>query len=259
MIAPASFHRNIPVSDLFNLPQQQEALARLKYVISSKGFGVFTGSPGTGKSSMVRFLESSLDKARYLFCYINDADLKPKCLYSRLLNSLSVQPSGFVDRMKKQFREAITNLNDTQGRFMVVVIDNAQDLPDQTIRELRYTLNFDMDSKCLLSLILVGQPELWDTLRLRRFEPVYQCITAHYRLPALDETQSHEYIRHQMGLSKTNMVFPENVVKRIYQFTHGIPRIINNICRHCLIDLESNGMELVDDTVLDRVLGEFQV
>lgn len=75
MIAPASFHRTIAVTDLFNLPQQQEALARLKYVISSKGFGVFTGSPGTGKSSMVRFLESSLDKARYLFCYINDADL----------------------------------------------------------------------------------------------------------------------------------------------------------------------------------------
>jgi len=83
-------------------------------------------------------------------------DLKPKCLYSRLLNSLSVQPSGFVDRMKKQFREAIINLNDTQGRFMVVVIDNAQALPDQTIRELRYALNFDIDSKCLLSLILVG-------------------------------------------------------------------------------------------------------
>lgn len=116
-----------------------------------------------------------------------------------------------------------------------------------------------MDSKSLLSLILVGQSELWDTLRLRRFEPVYQCISAHYRLPSLEEGQSLEYIRHQMSLSKANMVFPENIVKRIYQFTHGIPRIINNICRHCLIDIEANGMELVDDTVLDRVLGEFQM
>ncbi|MDD2503018.1 MAG: ATP-binding protein [Clostridia bacterium] len=134
-------------------------LCRVAGISKSPEIVCLTGSPGTGKSSMVRFLESSLDKARYLFCYINDADLKPKCLYSRLLNSLSVQPSGFVDRMKKQFREAIINLNDTQGRFMVVVIDNAQDLPDQTIRELRYALNFDIDSKCLLSLILVGKTE----------------------------------------------------------------------------------------------------
>lgn len=259
MIAPASFNKSIPVTDLYDLSQQKESLARLKYVVSSKGFGVLTGVPGTGKSSMIRSLEASLDKSRFLFCYINDADLKPKCLYARLLYSLSVQPAGFVDRMKKQFREAVLSLNESQGRFMVVVIDNAQDLPDQSFRELRYFLSFEMDSKCFLCLILVGHPELWDTLKLRRFEPVYQCITAHYRLPALDEEQTIEYIRHQMKLSDASMVFPDSIIKRIHQFTHGIPRIINNICRHCLIDLEANTMELVDDNVMDRVLGEFQL
>ena len=258
MIAPISFVKQIPVADLHTLEHQQEALARLKYIVSTKGFGLLTGSPGTGKSSIIRSLEASLDKTRFQFCYINDADLKPKCLYSRLLQTLSVQPQGFVDRMKKQFRDAIVNLYEAQSKLLVVVIDNAQDLPVQTIREFRYVLNYDIDSRSLLALIPVGQPELWDTLKLRSFEPVYQCMTACCRLPALEEQQTREYIRHQLALSKVGMLFPDDMVKRIHQFTHGIPRLLNNVCRHCLIDLESNQLDLVDKAVVDRVLSEFQ-
>jgi len=258
MMAPASFVKQIPVADLHPLEHQQEALARLKYIVSTRGFGLLTGSPGTGKSSLIRSLEASLDKTRFQFCYINEADLKPKCLYSRLLHALSVQPQGFADKMKKQFRDAITNLHETQGKQLVVVIDNAQDLPVQTIRELRYALNHDMDSRNFLTIILVGQPELWDTLKLRSFEPVFQCLTTCCRLPGLEETQTKEYIRHQLSLSKIAMLFPDDMVKRIHQFTHGIPRLINNICRHCLIDLETNQLDLVDRDVMDRVLSEFQ-
>ena len=109
-MAPSSFIRNIPVQDLLSFPQQQEGFARLKFTVSSEGLAVFTGSPGTDKSSMIRLLESSLDKSRFLFCYINDADLKPKFLYSRLLTALSVQPPAFLDKMKKLFKEAVISL-----------------------------------------------------------------------------------------------------------------------------------------------------
>jgi general secretion pathway protein A len=258
MIAPSSFLRDIPVKDLLSTPQQRESFIRLKYTISSKGFGVFTGTPGAGKSSMVRLLESSLDKSRFLFCYINQADLKPKSLYARLLSALSVQPSAFIDRMKKQFKEAVLELYNSQDRLLVIVIDNAQDLPVQTIRELRYLLSFEIDSKSMLCLILVGQSELRDTLKLRTFEPVSQCITTHCRIPPLDESQTKEYIIHQLKLSDMPMLFPDDVVRRIHQFTSGIPRIINNICRHCLIDMEYSKLELADNQVLDRVLAEFQ-
>ena len=258
MIAPLSFLREISTEDLLSLPQHREALARLKYVLSSKGFGVMTGSPGLGKSSVLRMLEASLDKSRFLFCYINDADLKPKTLYAKILFALSVQPSAFLDRMKKQFRDAVISLFDTHDRLPVIVIDNAQDLPVQTIREFRYLMSFEIDAKSMLALILVGHPELRDTLKLRSFESVSQCITAHYRLSPLDEKQTYDYIAHQLKLSHASMLFPEDVVKRIHQFTSGIPRVINQICRHCLIDMESNQLELADHQVLERVLSEFQ-
>lgn len=258
MIAPYSFLRDIPVKDLLSIPQQREGYARLKYTISSKGFGVFTGIPGAGKSSMIRLLESSLDKSRFLFCYINEAELKPKALYGRLLTALSIQPSAFIDRMKKQFKEAVIELYNSQDRLLVIVIDNAQDLPIQSIRELRYLLSFEIDSKSMLCLILVGQPELRDTLKLRTFEPVSQCITTQCRIPPLDESQTNEYIIHQLKLSEMSMLFPDDVVRRIHQFSSGIPRMINNICRHCLIDMEYSKLDLVDNQVLDRVLSEFQ-
>ena len=255
MIAPRSFTHDLPVCDMLALPQQKEAFARLKYIVSSRSLGVLTATPGAGKSSLIRMLESSLDKSRFLFCYINDAELKPKSLYSRLLQALCVQPPAYLDRMKKLFRDAIMGLHD---RLLVIVIDNAQDLPVATIREFRYLLNFEMDSKSMLALILVGHPETWDTLKLRTFEPVLQCVAMHYRLPGLDESQTKEYIAHQLKLSEVAMLFPDEIVKKIYQYTSGIPRLVNKLCRHCLIDLESNHLELVDNQVLERALFEFQ-
>lgn len=255
MIAPRSFLHELPVSDLLALPQQKEGFARLKYVVSQKALGVLTAVPGAGKSSLIRMLESSLDKSRFLFCYLNDSDLKPKSLYAKLLQALLIQPPAYLDRMKKLFRDAVTSLHD---RLPVIVIDNAQDLPATTIREFRYLMNFEMDSRSLLALILAGHPELWDTLKLRTFEPVLQCVAMHYRLPGLDEAQTKEYIVHQLKLSEVAMLFPDEIVKKIYQFSSGIPRLVNKLCRHCLIDLEANHLELVDNQVLERALFEFQ-
>lgn len=258
MLAQQSFLRDISVKDMLELPQISEGFARLKYIIASKGLGVITGAPGLGKSSLIRLLDSSLDKSKFLFCYINDADLKPKNLYSHLLCSLSVQPAAYIDKMKKQFKEAVVNLYQSHDRVLVIVIDNSQELPMQTLREFRYILNFDMDSRSLLTLLLIGHPEIWDTIKLRSFEALRQCVATHYRMQPLNEDQTKEYIVHQLNLSNISMCFPDDIVKKIHQFTSGTPRVINSICRHCLIDMESKDLSLMNNDVLERVLNEFR-
>lgn len=255
MIAPRSFINDIPVTDLFAFPGQKEGFARLKYIVSARSFGVLTGVPGTGKSCIIRMLEASLDKSRFIFCYINDAKLYPRVLYAKLLAMLCIQPPAYLDRMKKLFGDTVAGSHD---RLPVIVIDNAQGLPDQTIREFRYLMNYEIDSKNMLALILVGQPEAWDMLKLRTFEPVFQCVSTHYRLPSLDDPQTKEYIIHQLKLSEMTNCFPDEIIKKIHQYTSGIPRLINKLCRHCLIDLEHNHLELVDNQVLERALFEFQ-
>jgi type II secretory pathway predicted ATPase ExeA len=257
MIAAKSFTRSVPVADLAPIPQQEEALARLKYIVSTKGIAVVIGPPGTGKSTVVRSLEAALDKTRYLLCYINDANLTPKTLYTILLTALSVEPPVYLERMKKQFKEAAAELHDTQGKVLIVVIDNAQDLPKATIVELRYLYSYDIDSKSIMAILLLGHHDFWDTLRLRVYEPVMQCVNTHFRITQLSEAQTSEYIRHHLALSGLKMSFPDDVVKRIHQFSGGIPRAINNFCTHCLIDIEGNQQEIVDNAVLDRVMADY--
>jgi len=257
MIAPKSFARGVPVTELAVISQHDEALARLKYIVATKGIGVVTGPPGIGKSTVVRRLEAELDKTRYLFCYINDADLTPKTLYTALLTALGVEQPVYLERMKKRFREAAVELHDTQGKILIVVIDNAQDLPKATIVEIRYLYSYDIDSKSIMAILLLGHHDFWDTLRLRIYESVTQCVGTHYRIPPLSEPQTSEYIRHHLSLSGLKMSFPEDVVKRVHQFSGGIPRVINRLCMHCLIDMEGHGFEIVDNQVLDRVMADF--
>jgi len=256
MIAVKSFSRSVPVTDLASIPQQAEALARLKYIVSTKGIGVVTGSPGIGKSTVVRSLEAALDKSRYLLCYINDANLTPAALYMNLLAALGVEPPAYLAQMKKQFREAAVELHDTQGKVLIIVIDNAHDLPKATIVEIRYLYCYDIDSKSIMAILLLGHHEFWDTLRLRVFESIAQCVGTHYRMGALSLPEAGEYIRHHLALSGLKMVFPDDVVKRIHQSSGGIPRVINKLCTHCLIDMEGHQLEIADNTVLDRVLAD---
>lgn len=256
MLAPLSFQRTIPVGDMITTPQQEEGLARIRYNITMRGFCVITGIPGLGKSGMIRKLKASLDKSKFILCYINEAEITPKVLYSRILNALEISPASFLDKMKKQFQEGVSSLYLMQERQLVIVIDNAQELPHQTLKELRYLFSFEIDSKSLLSLILVGHPPLWDTLKLRSYESLFQFVNVHFRLSPLDSSQTKEYMIHQLKLSDIPMCFPDEEIQKIFQYSSGIPRIINSICRNCMLDMASNKMELVDSRVLERVLND---
>jgi|LSQX01.1.fsa_nt_gb type II secretory pathway predicted ATPase ExeA len=256
MIASNSFKQGIAVDSLYLSSQHKEAVARLKYVVNSKGFGVLSGHPGTGKSTIIRSLDSSLDKNKYVVCYINESLLKPATLYSRILDSLNIKPLSFLSKLKKQFKDSVYSLYKSQNKSLVIIIDNAQALPESTVKEIRFLIGFEMDSFSPLSIILAGHSDLWDTLKLRSFELVFQCISNHYRLMPLDERQTQEYIVHNLKLSDQNMLFPEDVTKQIYSYTRGIPRIINRVCNDCLLDMEQHDLEIVDSTVLERVINE---
>jgi general secretion pathway protein A len=123
MIAPFSFRRDIPADSLFLSPQHKEAVARLKYIVQSNGFGVLTGHPGSGKTTVVRYLEACLDKNKYIFCYINESSLLPAALYSRILDAMNVNPYAFTVKLKKQFRDNVSNMYKSQNKSPVIVID----------------------------------------------------------------------------------------------------------------------------------------
>lgn len=258
MIAEKSFRRDIETNNIFISENHKEALARLDFVVKNRCMALLTGDPGAGKSTIIRTFTKKLDASKYCVCYINNSELTPKALYSEVLYSLSVTPFTFLPQIKKQFSEVVINIFKNHNKQPVIFIDNAQSLPIQTIYEIRYMLNFEFDSMSPMSLILIGQPELFATLRLRTFEALFYRLSNHYQFRGLSQKQTGEYILHQLKLSNLSMLFPDDITSKIWSRSRGLPQIINTICTHCLIDMEANSLNLVDNAVLERVLTDLQ-
>jgi len=258
MIAEKSFRRDVETENIFLSNQHQEALVRLEYFVRNMYVSLLTGEPGVGKSTLLRTFIKKLEPSKYCICYINNSDLTPKTLYTDVLHSMSVAPFAFLPMIKKQFSEVAMDVFKNQNKRIIVFIDNAQSLPIQTLHEIRYMLNFHYDSMSPVSLILIGQPELFATLRLRTFEPLFYRLSSHYQFKGFNQKQTGEYILHQLSLSNLNMLFPDDVVAKIWSRSRGLPQLINTICLHCLIDMEANSLNLVDNDVLNRVLIDLQ-
>lgn len=258
MIAQNSFKRDTPINDIFMSEQHKEVLARTEFVVNNNGIFLLYGESGSGKSTIVRAFLSKLDSARYCICYINNSSLTPKDLYSIALESMAVAPYSLLSKVKKQFYQVAADVFKNHKKQLVVLIDNAQSLPANTISEMRYMRGFEYDSMSPMSLILVGQPELLPTLRLRTFEPLFYRIDSQYHFKGLSQKQTSEYINQQLSLSGLSMLFPEDVVSKIWGRSKGLPQIINMICKSCLIDMEANSLPLVDNSVLERVLTDLQ-
>ena len=167
MIAEKSFKSNIPTDDIFMDKQHKEVLARIEFVIQNCGIFLLYGETGSGKSTIIRTSISGLDSSRYFVCYINNSRLTPRNLYGSILESMAVEPYSMVSKVKKQFYQVVTDVFNNHQKQPVVFIDNAQSLPVETINEIRYMRSFEFDSVNPMALILVGQPELLPTLRLR--------------------------------------------------------------------------------------------
>jgi general secretion pathway protein A len=258
MIAGNSFKSNIPTRDIFTTDQHKEVLARTGFVVENHGIFLLYGESGSGKSTIVRTFISQLDPSRYCICYINNSRLTPKDLYSSILESMSVIPYLLLSKVKKQFYQVISDAFKNHQKQLVVFIDNAQSLPAQTISEIRYLRSFEFDSISPMSLILVGQPELLHTLRLRTFEPLFYRINSQYYFKGLSQKQTSEYILQQLSLSGLSMLFPDDVSAKVWGRSKGLPQIINTICTSCLIDMEANSLSLVDHAVLERVLADLR-
>lgn len=258
MIAKRSFKSNVSTNDIFMEEQHKEVLARIEFVIQNCGIFLLYGETGSGKSTIVRTCVSGLDPSRYSVCYINNSKLAPKDLYGNILESMAVNPYSVVSKVKKQFYEVVTDIFNNHQKRPVVFIDNAQSLPVETINEIRYMRSFEFDSVSPMALILVGQPELLPTLRLRTFEPLFYRINSMYHFKGLSQKQTSEYIAWQLSLSDMSMLFPDDVIAKIWGCSKGLPQIINTICTSCLIDMKANSLNLVDNDVLKRVLADLQ-
>lgn len=240
---------------LYESVKHKEGLARLRLMVQENYLGLLTGEIGSGKTTLIRYLVQEIDPHFYSPVYISMAGLKPKDFYGELLRHIGEEPPFSLVKAKRLWLERLESRNKQGEKQLLVIVDEAQDLSDNMILELRFVMNHQMDAKSLFPLILVGQPEIRQKIRLKKYEAIQQRINLTYHLSGLTKEETIAYIRHQMKMvDATVPLFSEGAMQLIYGASQGIPRIINQVCVQALFDAASRGHEIIEDNHIQRVL-----
>ena len=207
------------------------------------GFIKITGEVGTGKTMLCRTLLKTLND-NFITAYIPNPFLPPLELYIALADELNIEHQeniGLHQLIKLITSRLISLIN--QDKKVILLIDEAQALPDDSLEALRLITNIETEKFKLIQIILLGQPELDERLNLKQFRQLKQRITFSYTLKPLDYETASGYISHRLtkaGYSGPSC-FKTDAVKYIFNSSRGIPRLLNILCHKSLMAAYGKG------------------
>jgi type II secretory pathway predicted ATPase ExeA len=231
---------------LFESPQHREALARLEYAVDEKDLALLAGDVGSGKTTLSRALIDRIGESRPVVLLINPL-LTPAQLLRAVATGLGIVPKYYRNELLDQIHTRLYELYE-EGREPVVIIDEAQLLPKRaTFEEIRLLTNFQLDDQNLLSVILIGQPEIEQRLAHRSYAALRQRIGIRYRLGPLSGEETARYVAHRISVAGgTAVPFTPEALEEIYRVTGGVPRLINTVATTALLDAFGEDESLVD-------------
>ena len=222
---------------LFHSTKHREAFNHLHYGIRErKGFVQLTGEVGAGKTTLCRALLEKLD-GNFSTALILNPVMSGNELMKAIATEFGLQVKGY-DRL-----ETMAVINDfllkqaLAGRESVLIVDEAQNLTEELLEQVRLISNIETDDRKLLQIVLMGQPELRDRLNSPRLKQLRQRITVRYHLNALTRTEVGQYIQHRLALAGSNGVpaFTGPAIWRVFGYSQGVPRLVNAICDKALL------------------------
>jgi len=243
----------------FSSSQHDEGLMRLVYSIEEKkGASVLTGGFGCGKTLLVYTLINKVLQGLYKFALVSNPLLSPKEMLGEILRKLGHPSTGETDKvaLHSKLEEVLLN-NQRGGRNTVIIIDEAHVIENQNVfEEIRMLLNYHDSGQFLLTLLLVGQPELNDKIKMN--PALAQRIAMRYSLSPLSRAQAVEYITHRLRVAgaEKEIFLPESMAL-VHEISGGIPRKINHICDMSLFIGYTRNEELITADVVREAAGEY--
>lgn len=249
---------------LYHSSQHEEGLYRLLYAVKEqKGAAIMTGVFGCGKTLLGRTMLRELSKDIYRVGYI----MNPQLSYLELL--MAVATSLGVSGLPSKKTEVLTNVvldeiskvlqnNMKDGKKTVVIIDEAHVIADKEVWEgLRLLLNFQLEDRFLLTLLLLGQPELKESIDSNKQFSQRVAIRCHLGHMNLEDT--HNYVLHRLKIAgREEQLFTEGALKAIYEKSGGIPRRINHICDLSLLTGFGRKITHIDEKVVSEVTKDLE-
>lgn len=243
----------------FPSSSHNEALLSMNYVIEQKeGFCMITGEPGTGKTTLLNvFKDNWKDKGE--IALILTPRLSPEEFLLTVLEDLNVKIlTTNKNDILKAFRDFLID-KFRIGKPVIIIVDEAQDLPDETLEELRLLSNLETYKDKLLQIILIGQPELEKRLNKETLKQLNQRITVRIRLIPLAMNETLDYINYRLiKAGKGFLKLGDGLQKPIYNFSAGIPRIINIISSRAIMSAYLEGSNTVSSTHVRYAIKHFK-
>jgi general secretion pathway protein A len=245
---------------LYLSERHAEALAHLLYGINEAGgFVQLTGEVGTGKTTIVRSLLAQTPKNAEIALILNPKMTAPEFLLT-ICEELGI---GVPDSATESLKDLVDILSGyllrahAGGRRVVVVVDEAQNLAPTVLEQVRLLTNLETNTRKLLQIILIGQPELRELLARNELRQLAQRITGRYHLNPLTHEETAAYVRHRLRVAgATNDIFSPSALAEVYRLATGVPRVINVVCDRALLGAYSMDRHRVTSSLVRHAASE---
>ncbi len=220
----------------------------------AKGLIVLTGEVGTGKSTALRWIIRRLDSS-VLAAYIVNPHLSIEEFYHHVAEMLGITEWSNKTELLSEMARLLEDRH-RRGLRTVLIVDEAHELPDEVLEEIRLLLNLESDNAKHLQIILTGQPELTETLRRPSLRQLKQRIALRCVMPALESVNEvKRYITERLFIAGSPQpnVFSPYAIDYIFQCSEGIPRLINNLCDNSMIAAYAAGDPMISRKVVESV------
>jgi type II secretory pathway predicted ATPase ExeA len=220
-----------------------------------------TGEVGTGKTTLVNRLLDWLRGQRVATAYIFNSQLQVNHLFDFIMADFEIP---YDSREKSQ---VLLRLNQwlleryRSGETAVLIVDEAQNLSSELLEEIRLLTNLETSTEKLLQIVLAGQPELEERLKLPQLRQLRQRITLRCRTSALSLDETYGYIAERLRIAGANgePIFSKEAIQTIHLYSRGIPRVVNLLCEHSMINAYVDTLRPVPAHLVEEVAREFQL
>jgi general secretion pathway protein A len=248
---------NVPDPDFFFLSKShEEALTRLIYAAKMrKGSAMLSGDIGCGKTTLSKVYIKELAEDKFDIGLIVNPNLEPKEFLQEILYQFDINdiPETKVKCLRALNSKVLDNVK--ANRDSILIVDEAQLLNRDTFEEIRLLLNLQLDNRFLMTIILLGQPELRS--KVREIEQIDQRIAIRYHLAPFDSEETSEYImfRQEKAGRKEN-AFNGEAIEEIYESSKGVPRKINNLCDLSLLIGFSTKEKIIGKEIVENIISD---
>jgi len=249
----------IPVPGLFGSAAHNEAVARLRWLISARGLGVLTGEVGCGKTVAVRAAAGGLDASRHTLIYLPNPQIGTRGIHGAVATALGQAPRFHHATLIPQVEAALAAEADERNRHVILAIDESHLMTGEQLEAVRMLTNHDLDSGSPLTILLIGQPALRRRLRVGDMAALDQRIALRYHIPApaLSPDEASGYIRrHLEHAGRSDTLFSDDAVRAIHGHARGLPRAINRLAITALLAAYAAGKAIIDESSARTAISE---